>query len=821
MALRPDRDWIRRWNWAGAVSDLRFGVRTLRRNPLYTTGVAGTLALGLAAALITFAVAWRVWLAPMSYPEPERVVRLYELEPLDSTTGSSDVGAQARRQLLSAPVLKGFREHSWRTIEAVSAVLTGLPGEWARDGDTQDISRAAVSPEFFGILGIVPTLGRLPADLEAEAEVLLTERFWRTDLGADPDVVGSEMILGDQALRVVGVVRLPSGYPGPSDDVVTIIKWDGDEPRILRFIETIARVRPGYSPLEARAEVNAFVAALGEIHPEHRGWGMDAVGLADDLMRPFRGVLALLLAAGATFLLLAGVNVLGLVAARRVEGRQDRSIRLALGASEGRLLRGSLGEGLVLALVGSITGVVVASWLIGPLRALVPQNVPRLADVAITPPLVLGWLSVGVALGLIIGVSGYLVSRGAKPSVGRAPVWRAVGVGGRRALVVGQIALTTLLTAGAAAILHNASRLRAIDLGFEAEGLSMARTALPGARYSSPELRWNAWRAILDGLHARGIPAAVAENTPMYNSPMSGDNVPPFPIRADAASEEIFYQYHPVSADYFSVMGIDVLAGRAFGPVDYGSSADVVIVSEEFVGRYFPPGTPVERVLGRVIGPVPAAGGAPAPTIVGVVASSRHQGPDAPVMPDLYVPLSRWFAGAGTLLVKGEPDQVAEVVATVVAQVDPDLSWTPLVPYTSHLEEWFAPLRLQIIMIGVLGSLGLGLAALGLYSVMAYQVSARRQELGIRKAVGATEGKLMRGVLASGVTMAAVGALIGLGTWYRLLPFSRELVDGIDSAGYLVPLSVALIVGGSCVLATFLPAIRAARVDPVVTLKGD
>ena len=797
------------------LGDLRFTIRTLMRRPLYTVGVAGTLGLGLAAVTISFAVAWTVWLAPMPYPDPDRVVRLYEIAPPELRSAVSQVVTEPERRQLSPTLLEDFRAHSWRTIEAVSAWSMGAPAEWARDGETRTISSLSLSPEGFGILGIVPTLGRFPAAVETE--VVLSERFWRTSFGADPDVVGSELFDQLGVASIVGVARLPSGFPG-DPDIVFVAGSDGsgDELRSLRFLDAIARVRPEHSVADARTEVNAFVAALGEIHPEHRGWGADAVVLADDLMRPFRGVIMLLLAAGTTFLLLACVNVVGLVAARRVEGRRDRSIRLALGASEGRLLRGSLIESLVLAVVGSIAGVLSAYWLIGPIRALVPQDVPRLADVALTPPFVLGGLSIGVALGVVIGLSGYLVSRGAKPSVGRAPVWRAFGVGGRRALVVGQVALTTLLTAGGAAILHNVSTLRAIDLGFEAEGVSTTSTILNDDRYPSGELRWNVWRTILDGLDARGIPAAAGMNTPMSGL----EGVAPLGIRADAASEEVFYEWHPVSADYFSVMGIEVLAGRVFGASDQASSVRVVIVSEDFVDQYFPTGTPVERVVGRVIGRMPFPG-ASSPTVVGVVESTRHQGPDAPVMPDVYSPLSQYTFSSATLLVRGEPDQVAEAVSTVVGRVDPDLGWSPLIPYTSHLREWFAPLRLQIVMIGVLGALGLVLASLGLYSLMAYQVATGRQDLGIRKALGAPDGKIVTGVVAGGMAMVLLGAVIGLGAWYQLLPWTREFVEGIDSAGSMVPLSVALVVGGSCLLATLVPAVRATQVDLVVTLKAD
>ena len=810
-ALRPDGDQIRRRSWQGVFGDLRFTLRTLMRRRLYTVGVAGTLGLGFAAATLSFAVAWTVWLAPMSYPDPDRVVRLYEIAPSESRSAVSRVVTEPERRQFSPALLGDFRTHSWRTIEAVSAVNRGVQFEWVRDGETQTVSSFIMSPEGFAILGIVPMLGRLPT--EGEREMVLSERFWRTDFGADPDVVGRQVIDEFEiAFSVVGVARLPSGFPGDID-VASVGGWDevgGD--RDLRFIDAIARVRPEHSVAAAKAEVNAFVTALGETYPEHRGWGADAVVLADDLMRPFRGVFALLLAAGLIFLLLACVNVVGLVAARRVEDRQDRSIRLALGASEGRLLRGLLIESLVLAGAGSIIGVVSAYWLIGPIRAMVPQDIPRFADVAVTPSFVLGGLSIGAALGVVIGLFGYLVSRGAKPSVGRVPVWRAVGVGGRRALVVGQVALTTLLTAGGAAILQNVSTLRAIDLGFEAEGVS---TTVLNVN-SGSQLMNNALGEVLAGLDARGIPSAAGFNTPMGG--LRG--LPPVGIRADAASEEIFYQFHPVSPDYFSVMGIELLAGRVFGPTDHEASISVVIVSEDFVDQYFPAGTPVERVVGRVIEPVMLIRGRP--TVVGVVESTRHQGPNAPVIPDVYAPFSQQTVlPVNTLLVGGEPDQVAEAVSTVLAQVDRNLRSTPLIPYTSYLREWFAPLRLQIVMIGALAALALVLASLGLYSLVAYQVATGRQELGIRKALGAADGRIVRGVVADGMAMALLGAMIGLGAWYQLLPWTREFADGLDSAGSLVPLSVALVVGGSCLLATLVPAVRATQVDLVVTLKAD
>ncbi len=428
------------------VVSLRSSVRTLVRRPLYALGVVGTLGLGVAAAALVTAVAWSVWLAPMPYPDPDKVVRLYEIEPSDPTTGGPGQITEAQRHQLSPALLEDFRAHSWRTIEAVSAMSPPTQEEWLRDGETQTVSSVYLSPDGFAVLGIVPMLGRLPT--EVEREVLLSERFWRTDFGADPDVVGSQMSLGWGQGLIVGVAPLPSGYP---DDVDTVymLEWErDDDARGLRFVDAIARIGPDYTVAEARAEANAYLSALAEIHPEHRGWRADAVLLSETLLLPFRDAIVLLLAAGTTFLLLAGMNVAGLVAARRVEGRRDRSIQLALGASERRLLAASVTESLVLVLVGSLVGLLGAYWLIGPIRSMVPQDVPRLDEVAVTLPLMLGGLAVGAVMGVLIGLSGYLVSRGAGPSVGRAPTRRVSRAGGRRALVVGQVALTAMLAAG-------------------------------------------------------------------------------------------------------------------------------------------------------------------------------------------------------------------------------------------------------------------------------------------------------------------------------------------------------------------------------------
>jgi predicted permease len=807
-ALIPDGGPLGRRSWAGVAGDVRLGLRTIRRSPLYALGVSGTLALGLAAATLVGVVAWKVWLAPMPWPDPERVVRLYELEPAgpagpDQAGAGGATGPAERRQFFSPTLLEAFRRHDFATIEAVSAASDGQFGV-PREQRAKGVGSLTLSPGGADVLGIVPTLGRLP--VESETEMLLGEELWRVAYGADPDVVGTTVRRGSLGLRVVGVARLPAGLPG-NPQVVTVLDWGDTEDRGFRYVPVIARVRRGHSLAEVRAEASAFVAALGEIHPEHRGWSVDAVVLADDLVGPFHGVLALMLAVGTTFLLLAAVNVAGLVAARSVERRPDRSVRLALGASEGRLLRSSLVEGLLLAAVGSATGVLVACWLVGPLRGRIPQDLPRLADVAVTVDLALGASALGVAIGALIGLAGYLAARGVRPAGGWVALRRAVSRSGRRALVVGQVALTSLLVAAGAAMLDRVATLRTIELGYEPEGVSFTSTAV-----DDEAERWQFATEVLDGMAARGIQAAMA-----FNTPMTGEDLPQLGMRPASASEPIVFDLHLVSPGYLDVMGIELLAGRDFRRDDVASSQRVLIVSDRFVERYFGAGTAPASAVGRELAPLIYE--TARPVVVGVVESTRHRSPEAPVEPEVYSPLAQLAVEPMTLLVRGEPEVVGKAVAAALTEVDPDQRWSPLTPYASHLQTWFAPLRLQLLTIGLVGGLGLLLASLGLYAAMAYQVASRRHELGVRKAVGATDGRLLRGVLGRGVAMAAAGALIGLVVWYRLADLAGRLVEGIGSAGAVVPVSVTVVVGVSCLVATLLPALRATRVDPVVTLK--
>lgn len=790
---------------SGTWGDVRLGVRVLRRRPLYAVGVVGTLAIGLASAAVVGSLAWSIWFAPMPFPDPDRVVRLFELEPPDE---AADPSAEPTRWRLSPPLLEQLREHDWTTVRAVAGVGRNV-ADWERDGDVSRIDALTVSPELFGILGMAPLRGRVLSNDPDAAEVVLTEELWARAFGRDPSVVGRTMTLSGRPHEIVGVVRPPAGYPGDAD-VFTRMAWAPEElvadMRGARYLDVIARVDPAFDVDDASAELARIVSAAGREHPIHAGWGGEAVALPADLLEPYRGVLALLFIAGATFLLLAVVNVTGLVAARTVEGRPERGIRLALGASEGRLLRGGVVESAVLGATAAVVALVLAKWLLGPVRALVPAEIPRADTVALTA----GMMGTVGALALLAGCTagglGHLLSRGAGPVDARRRAGSSERLGARNLIVMSQVALTTLLVTAGASVLRTVTSLRGVDLGFEPDGVASAQISLTPERYPSPETRLVLWRDILDALDGRGLTAAVGTGAPMAGVDMR------WVYRTDPTAERTVAQYHVVSPRYFSVMGIGLLDGRPFDGTDREGSPPVVVVNRALAEAEFPDGS----AIGREIEVVSAR-----KTIVGVVEGTRHFGPGEEVPREIYAPFTQDPWPHAQVLVQGTAGAVGAVVSSALEEIDPFLGLPPVEPYGRFVSEWFAGLRLQLVIVGVLAAVGLTLATLGLYALIAYRVSTRRREIGVRMALGASGHAVFSQLVRQGLGVASAGMVAGLAAWYVAAPVAREWLGDAGLGDPWIPVAVALVVAATSTIATAIPARRSVMVDPVVTLKAD
>ena len=799
----------------GVGPAVRLALRSFARRPLYASGVVATLGLGLGAASAVAAVAWGIWFRPLPYPDADRVVRLYEVKLRPDGEGEGAPVATAtvppsRWSRVSPPLFEDLRAASLETIQGVAVVsLATVDRDDA--GTVERIPAQMVSPEVFSVLGVRPLLGRVLERSAGAHEVVLTESFWRRAFGGAPDVLGRSLDLDGDSYAIVGVIPTSPGYPEAADVWMPVLFEESalqEGMRGARYLDVVARVRPGRTVADASAEVDAFVRALAEKHPAQRGWGGNVVSLREQLARPYRGVLAMLLGAGAVFVLLALVNVAGLVAAKRAENRQARMIRLALGASHGRILRDDLIESTLLGLFGALVAAAGATWVLAPIKRLLPPDVPRLSAISLNGGMLGVVVLSGVLMGVFVGLLGHTMS-GVRdqPAVGRNRDAGRPNVRGRRALLITQVALTTWLLLGSIALVRYVSSLRSVDIGFHAAGVLTAPIVLSAQRQgASPEQSYMFWDDLLRRLEARGATAAVATNPPISGSTMR------FVYAIPGDATRYWAQYHSVSPAYFDVLGMPIAEGRPFTGADAAGAAPVVIINDVMAREHFPNEDPIGRTIG-VVGTDR--------TIVGVVPATRHFGPDTESPAELYVPLAQDPPPFAHVLVRGGPGVAPGLLAEVVPAIDGTLPAPPLAPFERYISTWFAPLRLQLVVIGVFAAVGVILAALGLYALVAYLVSNREREIGIRLALGERTPVLFRRVLGEGVMMSVAGVAIGLAAGAATRGAIGRLVNGVDPADPVVLVLAMLIVPCIALAASLLPARRAIGVDPIVTLRGE
>jgi predicted permease len=432
-------------------------------------------------------------------------------------------------------------------------------------------------------------------------------------------------------------------------------------------------------------------------------------------------------------------------------------------------------------------------------------EVPRLGEVALD-----GWavgvtVVAAVAVAVVVGLLAHLVMRTGS-AIRRSVKVTSGGSLPRNALVACQVGLTTVLICVGAALLRTVTTLQAVDLGFEPDGVASTRVMLADDRYAVPEARRAAWRALLDELEAREVDAAIGTN-----APMAGVNMP-WGHRVDPTEEQAFAQYHIVSPGYFELLGIEVLEGRAFSGQDDAGGAPVVIVNEALARAEFGDRSAVgERI--EVV--------ADEKVIVGVVEGTRHEGPDVDVPREIYAPYPQDPWPHAQLLVSGSPGAASLAVSAAADAVDPGLGLAPLEPYDRFVREWYAGLRLQLLIVGVLAAVGLLLATLGLYALVAYRVSALRREIGVRMALGASGGVVFSRLLRQGMAVVGIGLAAGLGVWYLAAPRAEGWLDGVRFTDPWIPAVVLLFVAATSSAAIGIPARRSVSVDPSTALREE
>ena len=798
-------------------SDFHYALRSLRKAAGFTAAALITLALGIGANTAIFSVVRGVLLEPLPFREPERIVRVWHAHPANAI----------ERAAVSEPDFLDWRRQS-TMAESMGGYfyMDGLSGvDMTGHGDPARLQAALVTDGFFETLGTPAQLGRYLRREENvpgnDRVVVVSHGFWTRMFGGDPALVGKTLSLNGTPLQVVGV--MPEGYTYPAERTIDV--WiplsffgpnDIGRVRNAQFMGVIARMKPGVSAPPLEAELSGIASRLSREYPENPGWERVSVAsLRESILGDVRQPLIVLMAAVGMLLLVACVNIASLLLARATSRRQELAVRAALGAGRWRIARQLMTESLTLALLGGVLGIALGYVAVRALTALGASELPRSSDISVDGVVLAFTLLVSIASGLLFGIMPAMRASSDLERSLRAGARGSVGGGGqklRAALVVAEVALAMILVVGAGLAMKSFARLMNVDPGFEPSNALVATMSVP-SRYEG-ESAMDYYTRVLTAVRAvPGVEAAGAiRDLPLRgNGEMSRVTIPGRPTAAD---EEPTVQIHQISTDYFRAMGIPVKAGRSFEMTDRADAPQVVVVSEELARRFWPGESAIGKMLQRGNGQVP---------IVGVVGDVRQRGLVEPLEPVVYLHAMQNFRSRMSIVVrtKGDPSQYVGAVRKAIWSLDPNQTITSTATLASVLGDAVTRPRLLAWLLGLFGVIGLTLGALGIFGVLAYTVTQRRQEIGVRVALGAPPKSVMQFVIRQGLTLAAAGVIIGVLVAWFLTRSMQSVLYGIQPSDPITFVQVALVLMAAALLASWLPARRALRIDPVTALRYD
>jgi putative ABC transport system permease protein len=832
------------------LRDLLYAFRTLRRSPAFAASAILALALGVGANTAVFSVVYAVLLKPLPYEEPERLVRLSEVD----ASGSD-------RRVVSIGTFVDWRARA-RTLEAI-AVYT-IPGDgqtlWSLDGRFQAVKISAVSPALFPLLHARPLLGRTfsPDDPQGggpsadRGKYVISYGLWQRALGGAPDIIGrSVTVEGRFSAEIIGV--MPRGFAFPQDvEAWANLPFGGAVPparRRAQSFNAIARLRPGVTIDAARAELTGISAQLAAEQPaSNGGWSAQIVPQAGSDTASVKPALLALLGAVAGVLLIGCASVANLLLARASGRRRELAIRMALGAGTARLVRQCLTEALVLSVAGTITGLVAGHWLARLLVHLAPPDIPRLDAVGMNVPLLVFAVMVATISAAFIGLAPALQAARRDRHAGLRLENRTVigrGGSGRRLLIAGEVAVVVVLLTGASLLVRTFVKLRHVDLGFQPQHVLNVSTRWPIGKLfpSAPGVRpWPSVQRAVDGLlgAVAGVPGVEAVGL-IADVPLTGDPYGATVWRADAAGASGLTppldmrlrwraDHNIVTAGYFRAMGIPVLRGRNFADSDRFSDAQltdssaprsaVVIVNSAFASRYFGGDDPVGRTL---IVPDDQEFGW-SRRIVGVVGDVRGRAVAEPAAPAIYIPHSQHAdVFVPSLIVRSAlpPEAVGASIRQRIAEYDPGLLVQRIRPMADVVSGALARPRFNLVLLASFAIVALALSGIGIYGVLAYLVSQRTREIGIRMALGARAADVLRLIIREGMSPVTAGAAVGLGTALLATRAIRSLLFGVTPLDPISFVAAPVVLTSVALLACYLPARRATRVDPLVALKDE
>ena len=804
--------------------DFRYALRSLARTPGFTLVALLTLALGIGANSAIFSVVNGVLLRSLPYADADRLVVVRE------TYGGGLTGS------VSAPNFVDWRArtHAFQGMAASRNIAVSLLGV----GEPEELSAAMVSSDFFRTLGVTPVLGRGLQAGEDQGQgtvAVISEGLWRERFGADRGILGRTIDLGGRPYAIVGVAPASLSYPGRSRIWIPFGFGLGrSTDRSSHAYDVIGRLTPAATPATAQADMNAVVRALAEAYPaEMAGRGAVVVAMTEDVVGGARPALLLLSGAVLLVLLIACANVANLLLVRASSRQREIALRAALGAGRWRLVRQALVEAVVLAAAGGALGLLLATWSVDALIALSPRGVPRLTEITIDGRVLAFTLAVSVAIGCAFGLIPAMVAAGQAPAGALQAEGRGASGGKQRSrfragLVVAQIALALVLLIGSALLIVSVRRLAGVDPGFRPEGAVSFEFNVPSAKYDGVVAQRNYVGRVLEQL--RGIPGVSRAGSVFYLPLGSGQTNGDVSVEGDppaAPGRERYAGYRVIMGEYLETMDIALRRGRTPGPDDREGARLVATVNEAFVHQFLPGRDPIgQRITFGSADDKPEWR-----EIVGVVADVRHLGLAKPADPEVYVPARQvgedlWanFAPSPISFVvrTGLPaGAIAGAIKAAVHEVDPEQPVSRLRPVGELVSDSMARYRFSMLLLTIFGGLALCLAVVGVYGLMAYSVSQRTRELGIRLALGARAAVVCGMVLRQGLVMAAAGILLGLAGALALTRLLATQLFGVSATDPAVIAAMAGTLAAVSLVACLIPALRATRVDPLVALRSE
>jgi putative ABC transport system permease protein len=810
------------------AQDVRHAVRLFRSAPIVTITTIVTIAIALSGTTAVFGVVYGVMLRPLPYPGPDRLVELFE----DNRPANMAFFRVSALNYLS------WAERS-AAIEALAAFQSDT-FNMTDEGEPERLGGATITASMFDVLGLEPVLGRR---LQAQDErpgagrvAVLAEPFWRRRFEGDRTVVGRTISLNGERHEVIGVV--PAAFREVGRTRLTsagapqvFVPMTIDPPRERRgnhIVRVVGRLRPGVSIAQARAEMRGIAAAMEREFPEsNKGWGVSIVTLYDSMLdERVKPSLLLWLGAVAAVLLIACANVANMLLARGLSRRPELALRTALGAGRVRLVRQLLTESVCLSLVSGACGLVLSIVAIRMLRRMLPPTLPRADEIQIDAAVIAFGVLITLACGVLMGFVPAVRASG--DALIGSVLRLGKGLAGssqsrwRNGMVVMQLTLATILLVASALLLQSFVRLQEVRLGFDAERVMTARVGLPRVKYPDNGRVSEFYRRLLEVLE--GMPtveaAAAGTSAPFSSGVRAGGRATDRARTSLDRDTAINAVEHIVSADYFRVLGVPLLAGRAFGLEDTLASAPVAIVSQRAARQLWGDLSPIGRTLEwngsrlhevvGVVGDVRGSGG-----------SSRGGGIEGEPAAGVYFAASQMPQRGMTLIVRtsSESAAIGPAIRSAVQLVDPAQPVSDLRRLRDLVDESAAQPRFTTALSGAFAAVALLLAAVGVYGVLSYSIVQRTQEFGVRMAVGASRSQIVRLVLRDAVLWTLAGVGIGLAGAFALSSVLGTLLFEVSARDPFTYVAVAVFLAAVAVLASYIPATRATRIDPVIALR--